>query len=107
MFENEIDFDILAEFSDDELKEFDLPLGARKRLLKAVAELPPIPDLAESPSLSRISASRAERRQLTVMFVDLVGSTEFSQWLDPEDMREVITGYQSAVAGVVTGFDPS
>ena len=49
--------------------------------------------------------ARPERRQLTVMFCDLVGSTELSSRLDPEDLREVITAYHRAVADVVTGFD--
>jgi class 3 adenylate cyclase len=56
-----------------------------------------------APSVERPSA--AERRQLTVMFCDLVGSTELASRLDPEDLREVVAAYQRAVADVVAGFD--
>jgi class 3 adenylate cyclase len=69
-------------------------VGHRRRLLAAIAALRR--DIAPAPKPA-MTASPAERRQLTVMFCDLVGSTELSSSLDPEDYREVIAAYHSAV----------
>jgi class 3 adenylate cyclase/predicted ATPase len=101
--DNAIDAAILPELTADDLKELGVNLvGHRRRLLAAIAALRsdvvPVPEPATT-------ASTAERRQLTVMFCDLVGSTELSTRLDPEDMREIIAGYHRAVADVVRGFD--
>src|SRR5215469_9255843 len=63
------------------------------------------PALTSPAALSPPRTEAAERRQLTVMFCDLVGSTPLSSRLDPEDLREVIAAYHRAVAGVVTAFD--
>jgi len=111
--ENDIDFDVLTELADDDLKELGLSLGHRKKLLKAINNLAgggepaPIsgPTTAQpaAPPTSAISAE-AERRQLTVMFCDLVGSTALSQRLDPEDLRDLMRLYQDAVAGAVTRY---
>ena len=82
-----------------------MSLGHRKRLLKAVAALAspaaPFPAATPVPPV----ADAAERRQLTVMFSDLVGSTALSARLDPEDMREVIRAYQDACSGAVARYD--
>ncbi len=109
--ENEIDFDALSELSDDHLKELGIPLGPRVKLLKAInaldassAAVSPV-EKDPSPSVSPAPSHEAERRQLTVMFVDLVGSTALSGRLDPEELRVVITSYQNTVAGVVTRFE--
>lgn len=112
--EAEIDFDVLPHLSDADLKDIGLPIGARKRLLLAVSRLrleaaPAGADASEAaaaePERAGRKASReAERRQLTVVFCDLVGSTELSQRLDPEDLREVMRRYQDAVAGAVTRY---
>src|SRR3954452_13727454 len=97
---NGISGDILHELSDGDLKELGLTLGYRKRLLKAIAGLDkPVPT---APPVTR---REAERRQLTVMFVDLVGSTALSSRLDPETMREVLRRYQNVVAGEVSRFE--
>ena len=107
----EITAEALPELTDADLRELGLPLGPRKVLLKAVRALagllPPPVGLKEEAALWRAptGSSQAERRQLTVMFVDLVGSTELAGRLDPEDMREVIRAYQNAVAGEVTRFE--
>jgi class 3 adenylate cyclase len=103
--QNGIAADILRELTDADLKELGLNLGDRKRLLKAIGALDAGPtqdrvgavERAASPAASR----EAERRQLTVMFVDLVGSTELSAGLDPEDMGTVIRAYQDCCAEVV------
>jgi class 3 adenylate cyclase/predicted ATPase len=106
--DNEIDWDALPKLSADDLKDLGVVLGGhRRRLLDAIAALG-----AAAPAASATAAPRdapapaaAERRQLTVMFCDLVGSTALSSQLDPEDLREVIAAYHRAVAGIVTGFD--
>ena len=101
--ENAIGLDILAEVTDAELKELGLPLGDRKRLLKAIGgldESSSAPSEHPPPPVERKSdrPADAERRQLTVMFCDLVGSTELSGRLDPEDLHDLMRRYQDAVA---------
>ncbi len=97
---NDIDLEVLPDLSDDDLKDLGLTLGHRRKLLKAVAALPAEKEHAP-PSTPAPRKAEAERRQLTVMFVDLVGSTALSQRLDPEELSELIGGYQIAVAGEV------
>ena len=107
---NEIAFGDLSELTEEDLKEMGLPIGPRRRALKAIAELdaqrhtPPGAASAGIAEPSQVSPA-AERRQLTVMFCDLVGSTELSRRLDPEDLREVMRRYQDTVAGVVVRFE--
>ena len=108
--ENEIDLRVLPELTADDLKELGVAaIGHRRLLLKAIADLAAGAGRAAAedvPAASRANATaEAERRQLTVMFCDLVGSTALSARLDPEDLREVIFGYHRAVAEVVAGFD--
>ena len=108
--DNAIDADVLPELTDEHLKELGLPLGHRLKLLKAVAVLRkgPAQPAAVAPSAEPPSArdtAEAERRQLTVMFADLVGSTALSAALDPEEMRDVIRAYQNTVAGEITRFE--
>jgi class 3 adenylate cyclase/predicted ATPase len=94
--ENEIDFRSLPRLSEDDLKELGLPLGARRSLQAAIELLPkdltgPVPVHQTEPIAT---SGEAERRQLTVMFCDLAGSTELSQKLDPEDLRDLNRTYQ-------------
>src|SRR5687767_10270371 len=108
--ENDIEADLLPTLTEDDLRELGVAsLGHRKRLLAAIAALvgspdprvlPPPPLPAPAPG-----TSQAERRQLTVMFTDLVGSTSLSRRLDPEEMRELLRDYQNAVAGEITRFE--
>ena len=103
--EHLIGLDVIPDLTDADLEKLGIPLGDRKRLLKAVASLAePSEERAAAETLSATSAE-GERRQLTVMFCDLVGSTALSARLDPEEMREVIRDYQNAVAGAVGPFD--
>lgn len=95
----EIDGDSLRELSDEHLKELGLPLGARLKLLKAIRD-----QGAAAPSPSRTASSPAERRQLTVMFVDLVGSTELALTLDPEELRDLLGAYQDALGAEVARY---
>jgi class 3 adenylate cyclase/predicted ATPase len=105
--DNAIDETILRDLSESHLRELGLPLGARIKLLKAVAALrvdtPPAASVTESAPADA-PADAAERRQVTVMFADLVGSTELSVRMDPEDLREVISAYQRCVAETVRHF---
>ena len=107
--ENEIGLDVLTDLTDFDLRQLGVPLGDRKRLLKgiaAVAHGPPSNAFSGIANVaSRASRAEAERRRLTIMFVDLVGSTLLSTQLDPEEMREVILTYQNAVAAAVTRFE--
>jgi class 3 adenylate cyclase/predicted ATPase len=100
--QNEVDLAALRHLDEDDLKELGLPLGPRKKLIAAISDLGPI-DAA--PSDAVVTAREAERRQLTVMFVDLVGSTALAARLDPEDLRDVIQRYQNTVAGEVARYE--
>ena len=92
--EHEIDFDVLRLLTEDDVKELGLPLGPRRKVLAALSAL-----RAEIVPQPR---DEAERRQLTVMFVDLADSTALAARLDPETMREILRGYQNAVTGEIT-----
>src|SRR5262249_51695470 len=103
---NEIDADILPELTDVDLEKLGGPLGHRKRLLRAISGLAAGETLtAPSASTGRKPQDAAERRQLTVMFCDLVGSTALSARLDPEDLREIIGIYHRCVADTVSRFE--
>src|SRR3984893_14917866 len=108
--ENEIDLRVLPELTADDLKELGVAaIGHRRLLLKAIADLAAGAGRAEAedaPAASLANATtEAERRQLTVMFCDLVGSTPLSARFDPEELREEIRAYQNAVSGVVARYD--
>jgi class 3 adenylate cyclase/tetratricopeptide (TPR) repeat protein len=102
---NEITLEVLPYLSDADLKALGLPMGPRKHVLASIAELhrPEMRDV--DPAVRRSTRPGAERRQLTVMFVDLAGSTALSTQLDPEEMGEVIRAYQNAVAREITRVD--
>jgi len=108
--DNAIDDTVLLSLTADDLKEMGVgPIGHRRKLLDAIAKLradgnAKATSPAPLPIIDKSRPETAERRQLTVMFCDLVGSTALSAKLDPEDLRETITSYQNAVAGVVTRF---
>jgi len=130
--ENDVDGRILHLITNDDLKELGVSLGHRKLMLSAIRDLQdhdnigatatnpsendaPQPDL-KSPAPTEAPASNtlshplpsavplAERRHLTVLFADLVGSTELTNRLDPEDMRLLLQRYQDAVAGAVSRY---
>jgi class 3 adenylate cyclase/predicted ATPase len=100
--ENEIDARVLPSLTAEDLKDLGVTLvGHRRRLLDAIAAL-----RAEgAASADERGPAAAERRQLTVMFCDLLGSTELSSRLDPEDLREVIAAYHRTATEIVAGFD--
>jgi class 3 adenylate cyclase len=106
--DNDIDGEVLRGLTADDLRELGVAsIGHRRRLLDAIARLVDgQPSAAASPTPGAAAVSSdAERRQLTVMFCDLVGSTGLSARLDPEDLREVIAAYHRAVADVIRSFD--
>jgi class 3 adenylate cyclase len=111
--ENDIDETVLPSLTDEHLKQLGVTsLGHRVKLLDAIAALrgdagATGPSAAAGVASSTPSAhpeDRAERRQVTVMFSDLVGSTALSARMDPEDLREVISAYQKCVAETVQRF---
>jgi class 3 adenylate cyclase len=105
--DNDLDFSILTELTDQDLEKIGVAsLGHRRKLLRAIANLEgaqsstPIVAIAAATSSTQ-PAETAERRQVTVMFSDLVGSTALSARMDPEDLREIISAYQKCVAETV------
>ena len=103
--ENDIDISVLRDLTDQDLKDLGVSLGHRRKMLRAIAELAvAIPASPQSALAEPKSQDTAERRQVTVMFSDLVGSTALSACMDPEDLREVISAYQKCVAETVRRF---
>jgi class 3 adenylate cyclase len=110
--DNEIDETVLPSLTHETLKELGVTaVGHRLKLLDAIAALrsdasgkKPSVDTTTASSPSTPPEDRAERRQVTVMFSDLVGSTALSARMDPEDLREVISAYQKCVAETIARF---
>ena len=109
--ENDIDFTIFADLTDQDLEKIGVAsLGHRRKLLRAIADLKvvekngPVAFVAAASPATSQPVDTAERRQVTVMFSDLVGSTALSARMDPEDLREVISAYQKCVAETVQRF---
>jgi class 3 adenylate cyclase/tetratricopeptide (TPR) repeat protein len=109
--ENRIDFSVLPDLTDQDLEKMGVVLGDRRKILRAIAGLVDggkvaAQKTAASPEASSTARPRdaAERRQVTVMFSDLVGSTALSARMDPEDLREIIAAYQQCVAETVRRF---
>ena len=115
--DNAVDAEVLRELTGDDLKDMGVTVvGHRRKLLHAIdtlragGEVLPsrgaAAEIASAPSPAVATpAAQAERRQLTVMFADLVGSTALAERLDPEELREVLRAYQDAVAGAVVRFE--
>jgi class 3 adenylate cyclase/predicted ATPase len=102
--ENRIDFSVLRDLTDQDLKDLGIILGDRRKMLRAIGELNVAAPAVAERSNELASQSAAERRQVTVMFSDLVGSTALSARMDPEDLREVISAYQKCVTETVRCF---
>ncbi|MBV9983746.1 adenylate/guanylate cyclase domain-containing protein [Bradyrhizobium sp.] len=111
--ENDVDLEILRDLTDQDLEKIGVTsLGHRRKLLRAIAELREEVERSVPPAAAAAAApiwpdqvDSAERRHVTVMFADLVGSTALSARMDPEDLREVISAYQKCVAATVNPFD--
>lgn len=102
--ENEIEVDILPELTEQHLKDLGVSLGHRLKMLRAIRELRGGAPVRVEPAGSK-TYDVAERRQLTVMFCDLVGSTALAAQFDPEDMGDLIRAFQGVVAAAVARFD--
>jgi class 3 adenylate cyclase/tetratricopeptide (TPR) repeat protein len=102
---NDIDIELLGRLTNDDLKDIGVvSFGHRKKLLEAIAELAGAFPVSPQPAIEPKARDAAERRQVTVVFSDLVGSTALSARMDPEDLREVISAYQKCVAETVGRF---
>ncbi len=101
--ESEIDAEVLPELTDQHLKDLGVPLGHRLKILRAIRELAAAALGADEPvgEPEPKPHGAAERRQLTVVFCDLVGSTAMSARLDPEDMRGIIAAYNKCCASLI------
>jgi predicted ATPase/class 3 adenylate cyclase len=109
---NAIDTDVLPELTEDDLEKLGMPLGDRKRFVRAIRaafatshEAPLANEVARRPHGEQPRKPDAERRHLTVMICDLVGSTALSARLDPEDMRALTDAYHAACAEIVSTYD--
>ena len=109
--ENDIDFTILGDLTDQDLEKIGVAsLGHRRKMLRAIADLKVVEKSAPAVGIAGVAPAEprpqdtAERRQVTVMFSDLVGSTALSARMDPEDLREVISAYQKCIAETVRRF---
>jgi class 3 adenylate cyclase len=107
--DSKIEADTLPELTETDLEKLGLPLGSRKRILRALQNLGDADKSSAAANLARPIPAKdtAERRQLTVMFCDLVGSTAISARLDPEDLSSVIGAFQKACVSAVTAFGGS
>jgi predicted ATPase/class 3 adenylate cyclase len=102
---NDIDGAVLPELTAEDLIALGVTsVGHRRRLLSAIAALRDQPSEAAAPASTAAFTVEAERRQLTIMFCDLVGSTSLSARFDPEDLREIVGAYHSCVADTVVRF---
>ena len=109
--ENRIDFSVLPDLTDQDLEKLGVLLGDRRKMLRAIGDLEAAEKSAPAITVAATASAEpiglqdtAERRQVTVMFSDLVGSTALSARMDPEDLREVISAYQKCVAETVRRF---
>src|SRR5246127_2581033 len=107
--ENRIDFSVLRELTDQDLKELGVVLGDRRKMLRAIADIdriekgaPAAPATATPPPISSATEVGGERRYVTVMFCDLVGSTSISAQLDAEEWRDLVRAYLDAACAAVT-----
>src|SRR5262245_8064229 len=103
--ENCIDASVLRDLTDQDLEKIGIPLGHRKKMLRAIAELGGAEFTTPQAVTGPHRQDTAERRRLTVMLCDLVGSTALSAQLDPEDMRAVIDAYHAACARIVLTYE--
>ncbi|MEE8594129.1 MAG: AAA family ATPase, partial [Candidatus Bipolaricaulota bacterium] len=105
--ENEVDVSVLPRLSENDLKELGLPLGARRKLQAVIEQLAQSAPEAVSASLESptLPTGEAERRQITVMFCDLVGSVELGERMDVEDYRDLLGWFRKAIVGAVERHD--
>jgi len=102
--QHRIDLDVVADLTESDLAELGLPMGDRRRLQRAMMSLIPARSADGSINGER-KKTGAERRQLTVMFCDMVGSTSLSQQFDPEDVRDIIAAYRESCVSVLKYYE--
>src|SRR5207244_762612 len=102
--DNAIDLSVLRDLTEQDLENLGVLLGHRRKILRAIAELG-VTSAPTETATEPVLRDAAERRHLTVMICDLVGSTALSVRLDPEDMRAVIDGYHAACARITRTYD--
>jgi class 3 adenylate cyclase/tetratricopeptide (TPR) repeat protein len=100
--ENGIDSSVLRDLTDQDLKDLGVLLGHRRKILRAIAQLDESAVAISPVVATHVPHDDADRRQLTVMFCDLVGSTALSKRLDPEDLRKILGAYYRGCADVIT-----
>jgi class 3 adenylate cyclase len=103
--DNAIDLSVIRDLTEQDLKDLGVLLGHRRKILRAIAELDGLAPAATETATEPVLRDEAERRHLTVMICDLVGSTALSARLDPEDMRAVIDAYHAACARITRTYD--
>jgi class 3 adenylate cyclase len=104
--QHDIDAEVLSELTEGDFEKFGVSFGHRKRLLKAMASLGSTETAVKptAPVALQTSSDAAERRQLTVMFCDLVGSTSLAAKLDAQDWRDLVGAYLDEGSAAVTGL---
>ena len=103
--DNAIDLSVIRDLTEQDLKDLGVLLGHRRKILRAIAELDGVAPAPIETATEPMLRDEAERRHLTVMICDLVGSTALSARLDPEDMRAVIDAYHAACARIMLTYD--
>src|SRR5262245_10280540 len=103
--DNGIDLSVIRDLTEQDLKDLGVPLGHRRRILRAIAELNGVAPAPTETATEPVARDQDERRHLTVMICDLVGSVPLSPRLDPEDMRAVIEAYHAACTRIVHAYD--
>ena len=99
--ENAIDLSVVRHLTEQDLKELGVLLGHRRKILRAIAELDGVAPAPAETATEPASRDESERRHLTVMFCDLVGSTALSERLDPEDLWRLTASYQACTGEVI------
>jgi len=102
--DNAIDLSVIRDLTEQDLKDLGVLLGHRRKILRAITELPAAPAPTETAT-ELVARDEPERRHLTVMICDLVGSTALSARLDPEDMNAVMDAYHAACARITRTYD--
>jgi class 3 adenylate cyclase/predicted ATPase/ABC-type lipoprotein export system ATPase subunit len=100
-----IDLDVIPDLTEQDLTELGLALGDRKRLQRAVAALPRTSAVEQPAASAERSGTSAERRQISAMFCDMVGSTSLSEKFDPEDVRDMIASFRETCVRVVRHYE--
>jgi class 3 adenylate cyclase len=103
--DNAIDLTVVRDLTERDLKDLGVLLGHRRKIQRAITELDRVAPAPNKTATEPVFRGDAERRHLTVMICDLVGSTALSARLDPEDMRAVIDAYHAACARIVRAYD--